>query len=172
MRPLENRRLRPAAQDAVLRPDSKWFQLITLATLFAVAVAINYVWEMAQSFLFVGMGSIQAIAWHCFVASLGDGLILCIIHGIGWGVFRRADWFAGAGASRYGVMLGAGLVIAGAIEWVAVHVLHRWAYTDLMPVIPGLEIGVIPVLQMLLLPPLAFMAVAIIRGLPRPDPLH
>ena len=172
MRPFENLHPRRAAQDATLGPDSKWFRLAAPAALFAVAVAINYVWEIAQSFLFVGMGSIRAVLWHCFVASLGDGVILCIIHGVGWGVFRRADWFARAGASQYGVMLGAGLVIASAMEWVAVHVLHRWAYTDLMPVVPGLEIGVIPVLQMLVLPPLVFMAVAKILGLSRQDPLH
>ena len=172
MRPFENLHPRRAAQDATLGPDSKWFRLAAPAALFAVAVAINYVWEIAQSFLFVGMGSIRAVLWHCFVASLGDGVILCIIHGVGWGVFRRADWFARAGASQYGVMLGAGLVIASAMEWVAVHVLHRWAYTDLMPVVPGLDIGVIPVLQMLVLPPLVFMAVAKILGLSRQDPLH
>ena len=57
------------------------------------------------------------------------------------------------GVARYGVMLGTGLVIAIVVEWAAIHWLHRWSYTAQMPLIPGLEIGVTPVLQMLVLPP-------------------
>ena len=141
-----------------------------LVVLFVVAVAINYVWEAAQASLFVGMVSIQTIWWHCFVASLGDGIILWIIHLLGWCVFRQVDWFVSPGAARYGVMLGTGLVIAIAIEWVAIHWLFRWAYTEKMPLVPGLEIGVTPVLQMLVLPPLIFWIVGLCFGSRRSDP--
>ena len=47
-------------------------------------------------------------------------------------------------------------MIAIVVEWAAIHWLHRWSYTAQMPLIPGLEIGVTPVLQMLVLPPLIF----------------
>ena len=130
--------------------------LCPVVAVFAVAVALNYVWEAAQAFLFVGMGSVQSIWWHCFVASLGDGIILWIIQLAGWVVFGQVDWFAHPGRARTGLMLGLGLAIAVLVEWVAVHWLQRWAYTEQMPVIPGLEIGVTPVVQMLLLPPLIF----------------
>jgi hypothetical protein len=46
------------------------------------------------------------------------------------------------------------------VEWYAVKVLHRWEYSLSMPVIPGLEIGFVPVLQMLVLPPLTFFLAA------------
>jgi hypothetical protein len=127
--------------------------------LYVVAVATNYVWEASQASLFVGMGSIQTIWWHCFVASLGDGIILWIIHLLGWCVFRQVDWFVRPDAARYGVMLGTGLVIAIAIEWVAIHWLHRWAYTGQMPLVPVLGIGITPVIQMMVLPPLIFLIV-------------
>ena len=54
-------------------------------------------------------------------------------------------------------MLSAGLVIAILIEWFAVNGLHRWAYTDQMPRIPVLDVGLTPILQMLILPPLIFL---------------
>jgi hypothetical protein len=56
-------------------------------------------------------------------------------------------------------MVGAGLVLGVTIEWVAVHILERWAYTARMPRVPGLNVGLVPVAQMLVLPPLIFRVV-------------
>ncbi len=125
--------------------------------LFIVSVAVNYVWETAQALLFVGMVSIKTIWWHCFVASLGDGIILWIIHLIGWATYGQWNWFLRTDYGRIALMLGAGLAMAIPIEWLAVHRLHRWAYTDHMPLIPVLDIGLTPILQMLILPPLIFL---------------
>lgn len=131
----------------------------TLARLFIVSVAVNYFWEVGQGFLFVGMNNWEHMWWHCFVASLGDGVIIWIMHVAGWAVFRRPDWFIDPGVKGYSVMLATGLIIAVTVEWVAVHILHRWAYTADMPIIPGVNIGVVPVLQMLILPPMTFYIV-------------
>ena len=53
-------------------------------------------------------------------------------------------------------MLFRSLVIGITIEWIAVHLLGRWMYTAWMPRVPGLAVGLVPVLQMLMLPPLIF----------------
>ena len=52
------------------------------------------------------------------------------------------------------------LVLGVTVEWVAVHVLQRWAYAARMPRVPWLDVGLIPVAQMLVLPPLIFRLVA------------
>lgn len=44
-------------------------------TIFAVAVPLNYAWEMAQAPLYESMGTFSSAALRCFVASLGDGLL-------------------------------------------------------------------------------------------------
>jgi hypothetical protein len=98
--------------------------------------------------------------WHCLVASLGDGVIVLIIHVAGWCVFRRSDWFMHPGVTGYSVMLVTGVIVAVVIEWVAVHAIHRWTYTTRMPLIPGTDIGLVPILQMLILPPAVFYIVA------------
>lgn len=136
----------------------------TLAAIFAVAVALNYVWELAQSPLYEGMGDFRRMLWHCFVASLGDGLLVLLIFGIGWAALGRRDWFVRPGARGYAVMLAAGLVIAVVVEWVAVRLLGQWSYSERMPVVPLLNVGLSAVAQMLLLPPLIFRAVAAWRG--------
>ena len=97
---------------------------------------------------------------HCNVPSLGDGVIVLIIFGMGWWVLRRADWFVRPRAPAYALMLVSGLIIAILIEWVAVYGLGRWRYTALMPILPVLGVGLSPVLQMLLLPPVIFKAAA------------
>ena len=125
------------------------------SAVFVIGVTVNYVWEVAQAPLFAGLTP-GNIWWHCFVASLGDGVILLLILVIGWCVHRRLEWFMKPGVSGYAVMAVSGLLIATLIEWLAVHVAQRWSYTAAMPTFPVLDIGLVPVAQMLLLPPLIF----------------
>jgi hypothetical protein len=132
-----------------------------LIPVFVVAVLLNYLWELAQAPLYVGLESYNsAVLWHCFLASLGDGIIVMIIFTVGWITFHRWDWFHSPGVTGYLVMLAAGLILAVSVEWVAVHRLERWAYAENMPTVPGLGIGLVPIAQMLILPPLVFRTVA------------
>jgi hypothetical protein len=137
-----------------LRFSGRFLQRV--AAIFFIAVALNYVWEIAQAPLYAGKTDWGNALWHCFIASLGDGILVWIIYAVGWAAFRRADWYRNPGMRVYGLMLGIGLCIGLGVEWVAIHILNRWAYTTDMPLIPGLGVGLVPVLQMLLLPPLIF----------------
>ena len=138
----------------------------TLTVVFLVAVAVNYPWELAQALLYAWPGDTRNPWWHCFVASLGDGVLVLLIFGVGWLVLRRHDWFARPGTRGYALLFTMGLVLAVAVEWVAVHVLQRWTYLPAMPRLPILDIGIVPILQMLVLPPLIFRVAAsrIFRG--------
>jgi hypothetical protein len=132
----------------------------TLAAIFVVAVAFNYVWEVAQAPLYACLGDFSLLLWHCIAPSLGDGLLMLLIFALGWVVLRRRDWFAQPGVRGYALMLIAGLAIAISVEVMAVYALGRWAYTTRMPVVPGLGVGLAPVAQMLVLPPIIFRVVA------------
>lgn len=125
-----------------------------------ISVAVNYPWELAQAPLYEWSGEPRNVWWHCLVASLGDGLLVLLIFAAGWLAFGRPNWFSKPGAGGYLLMLATGLIVAIGVEWVAVHLMNRWAYTVQMPRIPGLEIGLVPVAQMLILPPLIFWLVA------------
>lgn len=132
-----------------------------LTALFAVAVLVNYPWEMAQSFLYVGMGDVSLALWHCFVASLADGLLVLLISAAGYLAFRRLNWFEHPGLRGYALMLVAGLTFSLVVEFIAVRVLGGWTYTKLMPLLFG--VGLAPVAQMLMLPPLIFRVVSMWR---------
>jgi hypothetical protein len=134
----------------------------TLISVYFVAVVLNYLWELAQAPLYLGLENYNiAVLWHCFVASLGDGIMVLLIIAVGWVVLHQPDWFEQPGVLGYVVMVTVGLVMAVLIEWLGVHVLKRWEYTEKMPTVPGLGIGLVPIAQMLFLPPLIFRIVAV-----------
>ncbi len=133
----------------------------TLISVFTVAVLLNYLWELAQAPLYVGLeGYNVGMFWHCFVASLGDGIMVLLIVVAGSIVLRQSDWFVSPGVRGYLVMITAGLFLAMLVEWGAMHILDRWEYTPSMPTLPVFHIGLVPIAQMLILPPLIFRIVA------------
>ena len=136
----------------------------SMIAVFTMAVLLNYLWELAQAPLYVGLKKYDAgVFWHCFVASLGDGVMVMIILAAGAIIFHRWEWFRRPGVAGYWVMLMAGLILAVLVESVAVHILERWKYSANMPTLPGLDIGLVPIAQMLFLPPLIFRTATLLR---------
>lgn len=123
-----------------------------LLALFGVAVGINYIWEMAQMPLYQNMPFDALSSWLiCFRASLGDGVIVLAIWALGAAVYRRLDWFRPVRPGSLAILVLSGAAIAVAIE---IHALatDRWAYSDLMPLVPVFEVGLSPFVQLLVLP--------------------
>jgi len=127
-----------------------------LAALFLIAALLNFPWEVAQMPLYVADGSWFEFALHCIIPSFGDGLIVVLIFCVGWVARGRSDWADQPGWAGYTLMLITGFSIAVIVEWVGFYGLNRWSYTASMPLLPSLGIGVAPVLQMLMLPPVIF----------------
>jgi len=129
------------------------------ATLFVIAVAVNFVWEMAQSVLFAPMGDWVEASSRCAAASVADGVIVVIIATVGVVAFRRADWFERPGVAGYLFITVLRAAVAALIEWRALSS-GRWAYVEAMPLIPAVNVGLAPVLQMVVLPPLVLALTA------------
>ena len=126
--------------------------------IFIIAVSVNYAWELAQAPLYAGM-QLPAALWHCFVASLGDGLLVLLIYAAVAVVVRSLDWYMRPAGRAYLAMAATGLLVGVVVEWWGLHMAKRWQYSDLMPILPATEVGLAPVLQMLVLPPAVFAAV-------------
>ena len=128
-----------------------------------IAVVLNYVWELAQSPLYRDQGELAVLLWHCLRAALGDVVLVLLISFGGIGVVGRDAWFRQPGGLGYAWIVCAGLAVGITVEWLAVHVVGRWAYGPRMPIVPWVEVGLVPVLQMLLLPPLIFHLASLAR---------
>src|SRR6266542_3319293 len=59
--------------------EKMWRLWKTIATVFVLAVAVNYPWELAQAPLYEGMSDFSLALWHCLVASLAAGLAIALV---------------------------------------------------------------------------------------------
>jgi len=126
----------------------------TLTTIYLVAVGLNYPWELAQEFLFLEFDPWH-MWWTCFRASLGDGLMVLAIFAAGWLLLGCPRWVERPGVCGCAIMFGTGLALSVGVEW-WVLATGRWAYTWRMPLVPLVDVGITPVAQMLVLPPMTF----------------
>lgn len=144
-------------QNRFMRPSSQ----ITRLPEFNVAVfalLLNYPWEFLQVPLFEGMA--QAGHWDairtCTRATLGDAVIMLTAY---WAVAlgtRSRRWVMDASWPRVVMFAGIGVLITIVIERLALagSWLGGWKYAPSMPIVPGLEVGLSPLLQWVVLPPL------------------
>ncbi|RQP21829.1 hypothetical protein [Piscinibacter terrae] len=120
------------------------------------AFLINFPWEFMQAPLFEGMDT--APHWEavkgCIRAALGDALIALIAFWCATLAAHGREWIAAPTRRAITVYLVVGLGITTMIEALAVrgHWMASWTYAASMPVVPGLGVGVVPLLQWLVLP--------------------
>ncbi len=122
--------------------------------MFVLAVLLNLIWEVAQISAYdFPESSLVTNVLGCFVPTLGDGLMILMIYWTGWLVFREFQWILRPGLKGYLLIMAAGLILALIVEWNALYRTGAWAYSEQMITIPILGVGLLPVLQMMVLPP-------------------
>lgn len=125
--------------------------LLILFWLVIITFVLNLLWENLQMPLYTGY--ISHVIWgiSCVQASLGDILIVLAMF-IPVAIFRnKFDWFKNYTKIDLIIFLGIGLLIAIGFEKFALAT-NRWQYSSLMPIIPLVNVGLSPILQMLFLP--------------------
>ncbi|MGK7865464.1 hypothetical protein [Falsiroseomonas sp. E2-1-a4] len=139
------------------RADPAW--LPTLRVYLAALVPMMLAWEVAQLPLYTIWrdGTAGEIAFAVIHCTGGDALI-------GMGSLGTALLLAGTPdwpKARFGAVLLLALAIGVGItvylEWLNVEIKRAWAYTAAMPRLPPLGTGLTPVLQWVLLPPVALL---------------
>lgn len=124
----------------------------------ALAFALNLVWEIGHVSLYTiwREAAPQVVAWSIFHCTIGDVMIALAVFALAAIVVRRVDWptsrpwFGGA------LAVVAALVFTAQSEWYNVYRSGAWGYTSSMPTIFG--IGLSPLLQWLILPPVMVAA--------------
>jgi hypothetical protein len=120
------------------------------------AFLLNLVWEFGQVPLYRDLpsqGHWTSIKL-CARATLGDAVIAVVAFWVVAAVVTSRRWVTAPSAVQVASFVGIGLGIATALEWMAIHVQVRWAYGTSMPMVPVLRVGLAPVLQWVIAPPL------------------
>lgn len=126
-----------------------------LGKLVIVAFLLHIVWENAQAPLFTGYMSFGQHLPICFWGTIGDVVFTLAVY-LGIGLLKDDfGWIASLSGKDIATIAVIGFFWAIGIEWRAL-LFERWSYTNAMPIIPYLEVGLTPVLQMFLLLPLSF----------------
>ena len=119
------------------------------------AFLLNLPWEFAQVPFFAGMPAAQH--WSgilvCVRATLGDAVIALVAF---WTVALMAGgraWLTAPTRRRTVGFVSVGVLITIAMERLATGVLARWTYAEAMPVVPVVDVGVSPLVQWMVIPP-------------------
>lgn len=119
----------------------------------------NAVWEAAQLPLYTlwESGTPAQITFALLHCTAGDVLIASAAL-LGALLFvGTPDWPRMSAKRTAFVSIPAGLGYSIFSEFWNTTVHKTWAYSDLMPVLPGLHVGLTPLLQWLVVPPLALL---------------
>jgi len=107
--------------------------------IFIIAFLLNWVWENSHSFLYIHYQSEVITQLILLRAALFDAVFITLMSVLFWrvGYFKKRLWYA----------LIPGFVFAVLLEQWALAT-NRWAYSDQMPIIPWLEVGLTPAIQL------------------------
>ncbi len=132
--------------------------------LFLVSVVLNFGWEVSQMFLYPLPILSSPAAYQDFVklhwiASIKDGLIVVGLYLLVAIFTRNVAWGKRFSSRRLVFLISFGFLWAVGIEYNAVVVKQVWSYAKTMPLLPGLNVGIVPVVQMMILPLVAIFLV-------------
>ena len=132
-----------------------------LAVLCFVAFLLNWPWELLAipNYAVVRDWPWPVAAVHCSIATAGDALVTLAIYGLGALASGRPRWGIAPRWNVYVTAVILGGLSALTLEWRALAT-GRWSYSDLMPIVPGLQVGLWPFLQLPFLVPLSFCVAA------------
>lgn len=122
-----------------------------IGILTIVAFLLHVVWENAQAPLYAGYRSFSLHFPMCFIGTIGDVVITLLVLAF-LRLLKKNDLQTAADFMALAMI---GFIIAVFIEQNAL-LIGKWNYALSMPLIPYLQVGLAPILQMTILLPLSF----------------
>ena len=114
---------------------------------------LNFVWEVLQTPFFLDKSAeINTIVWYRFHCTLGDVLITL---GSFWLVAltsKSRTWFLNPTKRNVLLFVGFGVIYTTFSEIKNVSLNKLWGYSELMPVIPYIDVGIVPLIQWMIVP--------------------
>lgn len=116
--------------------------MLIILTIFSVALILNFIWENIHSHLYDNYKGVKITQFILFRASLFDAFLISII---------VAPFVFFGNVTHYGwAIIIIGLIVAIFNEWYGLAT-SRWKYKKAMPIIPILNVGITPAVQLAIL---------------------
>jgi hypothetical protein len=133
--------------------------------LLTLALPLQLLWEIAQFPLYTiwhegDWSNILYMLIHC---TLGDLLILLCVFWLISLLNRSRTWIFSPSLINIVLFTVLGLSYTVFSEIINTGIKGTWEYTELMPIVPVIEIGGMPFLQWLLIPPVLIWLIQIVR---------
>lgn len=140
-------------------------KVYTLIT--GIAFLLNLIWENLQAPLYgYSYGKFLQHFGMCFWATLGDVIFIIVLYFIVARLRNDRSWFKKIKAQDLAIIIPLGFIAPIIWEKLALS-LSLWHYTSAMPIIPWLNVGLAPILQMLILPLFAFYITGVLLRHPK-----
>ncbi len=123
--------------------------------LLGLSFIVNFIWENAHAHLYTHVSPVLRIVPYYLTATFADVLILCSIYYAISLVHNRFNWLRQITLADIFLTMLSGLFIATFIEKTALAA-DCWHYTNAMPIVPVLHVGLSPLLQLMIVPILVF----------------
>ena len=136
-----------------------YFQIPELSLCLS-AFFLNFFWEVVHTYFYTMKDSgFSTMLYGWFHCTGGDVMITLgsfwLVSLISWN--RR--WFLKLNRVNFVGFIMAGVVYTFLSERLNVYVFKSWSYSEAMPVIPWFKVGLTPILQWLLIPPVVILMV-------------
>ncbi len=142
--------------ESILGVSGTFYAMLIISV---VGLAFNLIWENAQAFLYLDYVNFWQHFPICARASLGDVLIVIFLYFALAVVNRDLQWFTKMSKVDLAITVVLGILIAVGIEMWSLGT-ARWEYAPTMPLVPYTNVGLSPILQMIILPPIIFLTSA------------
>ena len=135
--------------------------------LFVIAFALNLAWEMVQMRAYAGISWISLPSSAiCSAAAIGDSTYVLLLYWAGYILIADKAWISRITTIRLLLILAVGFVVAVTLERIAL-LASLWQYASSMPRIPGLQVGLWPVLQLMTVPLAVFWVASLWQRSPQ-----
>ena len=132
--------------------------LLTAATV--IAFILHLVWEYLQCGPFFVHGTLPPSNAAMVMATLGDVAMTALAYVAVSALTRNLYWPLSRWRVQHWIALEICAVgFALSIEWMGLA-MDRWSYSDFAPRLPGMNVSLIPILQLVVLFPLTFAVAA------------
>lgn len=127
---------------------------------------LNATWEWIQSPFFVDITSdLNTIIWYRIHCTIGDTFILMIGYMLVSFYYKNLSWIYDSNVKHHAMFVLMGVTYTVFSEYINVNIRNSWSYSEYMPLLPYTNIGIIPLVQWVILPPvIIFITKRQVRG--------